>query len=170
MQEGERQSGKKPTQIDAPYLLNHKTSWLLEEDIEYSYLKTYLLSNSQEGVIKIEVLEDETDEFSILTSDKNIGFIKKENQVLKQFSELIKGFICDVCGKLFAYKSLFNRHMLIHSREKTFSCKLCEKAFTLKITLNTHMVIHSGKKAFSCNLCEKAFSLKGILDRHMLIQ
>ena len=57
MQLGE--SSKNQVQMSAPYLLNHKTSWVLEEDMVPSYIKTFMLSISQKEVIKIEDLEDQ---------------------------------------------------------------------------------------------------------------
>ena len=152
--------------MDVQYLLNHKTSWVFEEDIVSSYVENHLF-NSHKEVIKIEELEDQPG--STLTSDKNIAFIQKENLVAEKSIKSTKGFICNECGKWFAYQSGFNRHMLVHSGENKFSCNLCEKTFIRKSNLNQHMVIHSGVKAFSCELCDKTFATKSNLNKHMVI-
>ena len=144
MQAGEKQSGTNQLQMDASYLLHHKTSWLREGDI------AYLLSTSQNEEIKIEELDDEPDEGSILRSDKNAALIKNENPAYVEPSKARKGFISHESGKFLAHKSRLNTHMLTQSGEKRYSCDLCSKEFKQKQTFNYHMVVHSGVKAFSC--------------------
>ena len=144
--------------MDALYLLHHKTSWVLEGEIASSYVEKFLLSTSENEVIKIEDLEDEPDECFIFTSDKNDALIKNKNHVSEEPSLLKKGYTCDECEKFFACKSSFNEHMVIHRGEKRFSCNLCEKRISTKSNLRKHMLVHSGKKEFSCDMCDKAFA------------
>ena len=158
--------GKTKIKKEDPYLLHHKASWVLERDIASSYVKTYVLSTSLGEVIKIEEMEDETDDGFVLTVDNSIAL--KQDPVLEQSANLTKAFKCDECSKVFAYKSHLNQHSLIHAEVKTFKCDLCGRGFKQKCNFNKHKLIHSEKKSFSCAQCEKAYENKSHLTTHML--
>ena len=98
--------------MDATYLINHRRSWVLEGDIASYFIEKYLLSTSQNESIKVEELEDQSDEGSIFTIDNNIPFIKKESPVAEKSFKISKGFSCCECGKSFRDESGFNTHML----------------------------------------------------------
>ena len=72
--------------------------------------------------------------------------------VRKSFDK--KVHVCDICKKMFSYKSCLTRHMLVHTGEKDFECYVCLKKFALKSHLTEHMITHTKDKNFKCDLCE----------------
>lgn len=78
-------------------------------------------------------------------------------------------FQCNLCeDKVFAKKSLLERHFLVHTKQKPFVCDICGKTFNQRSTLKTHSLVHSKIQEFVCILCGLKFSQKVNLRIHML--
>ena len=89
-----------------------------------------------------------------------------ETKVIRKNS----GLQCFICEKTFKEKSKLNRHMLVHTGEKSYVCSICEKGFSVDYNLKTHMRVHTGERPFKCDYenCEKSFAQSGNLKTHML--
>ncbi len=68
-----------------------------------------------------------------------------------------KPYTCDQCGKSFAQKGNFNKHMKIHTGEKLHTCDQCGKSFTKSSVFKVHLRIHSRKRQYDCDQCGKHF-------------
>ncbi|XP_076251895.1 zinc finger protein 711-like isoform X2 [Rhynchophorus ferrugineus] len=78
-----------------------------------------------------------------------------------------KKFQCNDCGKLFANKSILGDHRRIH--RLSYKCKFCNKAFAYAASLETHINSHTGEKPHKCTICEKRYSNKSHLKEHIRI-
>lgn len=74
--------------------------------------------------------------------------------------------VCAECGKTFAKKDSFKRHMVVHTGCKPHSCMICNKPFARRSQLRQHLLIHTGKRPFVCDICGKAFTQKPGLICH----
>ena len=79
-----------------------------------------------------------------------------------------KTHTCSECKKSFGQVGHLKGHMITHSKERAYACVQCQKSFGRATYLKRHMLTHSGVKAHSCSECEKSFSLVGHLRRHMV--
>ncbi|KAF7283829.1 hypothetical protein GWI33_022868 [Rhynchophorus ferrugineus] len=89
---------------------------------------------------------------------------------------------CDLCPKVFASRSGFANHQLIHQgvkiqykkrikkdegpKLKNFLCNYCAKSFRTKVQLDDHIRGHTGERPFNCTYCHKCFKTKAALKTH----
>ena len=105
---------------------------------------------------------------------------------------------CPHCGEFFRYPSDMKRHMTVHTGEKQFGCDVCNKIFIWKSSLNAHqkkmhtdlaaeqdrtcpicgmifdfpskmkrhMIQHTGEKPYQCSICVEYFSQASALGEH----
>lgn len=76
------------------------------------------------------------------------------------------GFVCDICGKVFATRIYLSTHQVVHAEETPFECHMCPKAFKNKYRLNRHLDRHTDRRPFQCNQCDKAYKDYTDLKRH----
>nr|XP_020481032.1 zinc finger protein with KRAB and SCAN domains 1-like [Monopterus albus] len=78
-----------------------------------------------------------------------------------------KSLKCDTCGKMFRYKSHFNRHLRNHKMENRYCCEMCKKNFRYNSVFLIHMRTHTGERAFVCKTCGKGFKKSSALKVHL---
>ncbi|XP_053691670.1 zinc finger protein 91-like isoform X2 [Sabethes cyaneus] len=112
--------------------------------------------------LKAHVLEGHEADAKEVQSPK-----KKINKVQRVSGT--NSYQCTLCeNKVFSKMSLFERHLLIHTKQKPFTCNDCGKSFNQKSSLKTHSLIHSDIRDFMCSLCGLKFSQKVNLRVHTL--
>ncbi|XP_022160975.1 zinc finger protein 510-like [Myzus persicae] len=96
-----------------------------------------------------------------ISTTSNVTVTKKHNTK--------KEHKCNVCDKLFPYRSILIRHSRTHTGEKPYACAICFKPFGYKSNLRLHTRRHTGEKPYACAICFKPFSRKSNLRRHTRI-
>ncbi|XP_059607702.1 zinc finger protein OZF-like [Phlebotomus argentipes] len=77
-----------------------------------------------------------------------------------------KRFSCQHCEKVFYNRTLFERHVSVHSQTKDIECSLCAKKFKHERNLREHLHVHRQDKPFVCGVCGKGFKKKSALTQH----
>lgn len=77
-------------------------------------------------------------------------------------------FECSYCDKRFAFKQGLERHQTIHDEAQPHACSYCDLKFPTAARLQRHLSNeHAGKRPFPCSKCTKRFMLSHHLYRHM---
>ena len=110
---------------------------------------------------------------------------EKSNFKEESLDPKTKQNVCDICGKVFSFKSELMRHRAVHLRLKNYCdgrgrrcsqnadnpylCHVCGKSFTSSIAFASHKRLHTGHGLYTCDLCGKMFTFYGALINHMRI-
>ncbi|GJQ67212.1 hypothetical protein Trydic_g12739, partial [Trypoxylus dichotomus] len=97
--------------------------------------------------------------------------------------KLMNRFLCDVCGKRFTRKSLFEKHLKLHldlgvrirensSKIDGFHCKVCGIIFRTGTKLKEHQNYCSGRLPYKCkhSSCNKNFATSTKLKYHVKLK
>ncbi|XP_056588134.1 gastrula zinc finger protein XlCGF8.2DB-like [Triplophysa dalaica] len=133
-----------------------------EDDVFYSDLMEVKEEKSEPNVMEKTHFKTEEESLSCLNSD---DFSPQKSQ-----SATVK-YSCTwpQCGKIFTYYYNLEKHLTIHSRERSCICYQCGKTFRREYHLKRHMRIHTGEKPYKCEQCGKNFIRKEDLNSHMKV-
>lgn len=79
-----------------------------------------------------------------------------------------KPFECEVCHNRFLDKKTYRKHLARHDKSRLFPCTKCDRKFVHRCDLRIHLLIHDGQTPFKCGTCEKTFRNANSLKRHMI--
>ena len=77
-------------------------------------------------------------------------------------------YACDICDKVFKFRSRLKLHMVVHTKVAEYVCDQCGSAFTSSGNLKQHMAVHTNVKRFVCTFCDKRFKQSSHLKVHNL--
>ncbi len=66
--------------------------------------------------------------------------------------------MCSVCTKIFWSFEDLQRHLSVHTVEKSHACPKCTISFPQSSHLRSHFRVHTGEKRYSCPQCSKSFA------------
>ncbi|XP_070546148.1 zinc finger protein 320-like isoform X1 [Ptychodera flava] len=93
-----------------------------------------------------------------------INCATRSNHILSKHSNDV--FECDVCKRVFSYRSALTKHKRIHS-ERKFDCRYCDMKFTTEGIRSTHeKELHSEVSAV-CTVCEEKFDTRAKMANHL---
>lgn len=92
--------------------------------------------------------------------------------VEQPLSEVVDSYICTICGRAFAQRGHWAKHVQVHRKagaksDRSFTCDLCGKRLTRFDGYQKHMRVHTGEKPYSCQHCGRRFSDNSNYKRHM---
>lgn len=79
---------------------------------------------------------------------------------------------CMYCSKLYADKSSFEKHVLMHelALDSNFECTVCQEKFAEEKLLDEHILaFHDFFKKYQCTVCRRRFHRQSYLNRHMMV-
>ncbi|XP_059206392.1 zinc finger and SCAN domain-containing protein 21-like [Centropristis striata] len=87
-------------------------------------------------------------------------------------SEVVDSYICTICGRAFAQRAHWAKHVQVHRKvdnktDKSFTCDICGKRLTRYDGYQKHLRIHTGEKPYSCAECGRRFSDNSNYKRHI---
>ncbi|OXA47342.1 Zinc finger protein 91 [Folsomia candida] len=89
-----------------------------------------------------------------------------------QHSETPIRFPCTLCGKEFKTRAELEKHISIHTKEKSYVCSTCERRFPSLSNLRSHEVTHlekSARRIFKCCLCPQMSLTRANLQKHVQV-
>ncbi|XP_042338454.1 zinc finger and SCAN domain-containing protein 21-like [Plectropomus leopardus] len=87
-------------------------------------------------------------------------------------SEVVDSYICTICGRAFAQRGHWAKHVQVHRKvetkaDKSYTCDICGKRLTRFDGYQKHLRIHTGEKPYSCDECGRRFSDNSNYKRHI---
>ncbi|KAK3923420.1 Zinc finger protein 311 [Frankliniella fusca] len=78
-----------------------------------------------------------------------------------------RNYVCNTCGKRFAWKHSLLKHAVLHTGQAPFSCNQCGKLFSAAHHLQHHVKQHDVQRRYDCSKCDKVFSQAEDLAVHI---
>uniref|UniRef100_A0A3P8X0Z1 C2H2-type domain-containing protein n=1 Tax=Cynoglossus semilaevis TaxID=244447 RepID=A0A3P8X0Z1_CYNSE len=87
-------------------------------------------------------------------------------------SEVLDSYVCTICGRVFAHRAHWAKHVQVHRKshgnsEKSYTCDICGKKLTRLDGYQKHRRVHTGEKPYTCGQCGRSFSDNSNYKRHV---
>ncbi|XP_052803176.1 zinc finger protein 836-like [Mya arenaria] len=85
-------------------------------------------------------------------------------------SQLQSNFSCDQCEKVFVFGKDLSRHKRIVHHAERFHCEVCGKTYKARYVFDRHMATHADgyvQPMFKCEVCNREFTTKFSLGNHI---
>ncbi|XP_074543768.1 uncharacterized protein LOC141803553 [Halichoeres trimaculatus] len=175
-EEEEEEEVKDEEEADGGKMLFSNSS-IKSEDTDHmtSSLSKFLDLDPQPGTSVLHSSSDLDGEANEASSDPASG-----NGLLdcldmeQQTSEVVDSYICTICGRAFAQRCHWAKHVQVHRKvgskaDRSFTCDICGKRLTRFDGYQKHMRVHTGEKPYSCQHCGRRFSDNSNYKRHIRI-
>lgn len=68
--------------------------------------------------------------------------------------DVVKNYLCPICGQLFTSPSSYSDHYKKHFPESLFRCQYCNKPYATKYHCKQHEKMHTDDRQFFCEQCD----------------
>ncbi|GAA6232608.1 zinc finger and SCAN domain-containing protein 12-like [Lates japonicus] len=115
-----------------------------------------------------ELDEDATETSDLATGNGQLDCVDLEAPL----SEVVDSYICTICGRAFAQRGHWAKHVQVHRKvetkvDKSYTCDICGKRLTRFDGYQKHLRIHTGEKPYCCDECGRRFSDNSNYKRHI---
>ncbi|CAH0400201.1 unnamed protein product [Chilo suppressalis] len=103
----------------------------------------------------------------VCASDRDLSRHRKRRH------EVVKNFICSICGHAFAFQGELTSHNnKVHNKHlhppKVYACKICDKTYKCQKSVIVHeRSMHTGQRPAECSICGSRFYHEDYLKEHM---
>ncbi|XP_022112186.1 zinc finger and BTB domain-containing protein 47-like [Acanthaster planci] len=147
------------------------------DDMRTHYTTTHHQETSVDRVVSGPSISPEGDIYDIATELRHCSKCNNyfENIQKHRNSHKEKRFVCEMCGKRFAYKCILTSHKETHKARENrnlLHCTECDKSYYKKFQLMAHCREKHSKDTsnlFVCEKCGKQFKASKRLNIHRLI-
>lgn len=81
--------------------------------------------------------------------------------------EALDSHTCSVCGRVFAQRAHWAKHVQSHRKDRSHTCYVCGKRLTRRDGFQKHLRVHTGEKPYGCGQCGRRFSDNSNFKRHV---
>ncbi|XP_077299868.1 uncharacterized protein LOC143920785 [Arctopsyche grandis] len=107
-------------------------------------------------------------EFVCNECGKQYAFISSLKQHMKSHSENLVWKYCNFCSQKYRTQKSVDIHIRsVHTGERPSVCTVCDAAFFHDDYLKEHMRLHTGETPYKCPICKRGYAQRGNMKSHM---